>query len=131
MRILQFLCPYNPPSDQLKQLMTDQMNTWSRLRWLSTDPDYITAPFTVDIWKEHTTITGLYWFDYDSVYNNIGDDGRSIADQMLGNGALQGILKMAPLVQSLPGTKLELLDVEDMIAEGYILADTQDNSILP
>jgi hypothetical protein len=120
MKILQFLCPQDPPASQLKLLMVDQVNTWSRLQRLSSDPDYVTQPFDASIWHEHTTTPGLWWLDYDSVYAHIGDDGRKIADQMLGNGALQGILKMAPLVQALPGTKLELVEVADPIAAGYL-----------
>lgn len=120
MRILQFLCPQDPPAEQLKALMVDQVNTWSRLQRLSDDPEYTTAPFGPEIWREHTTTTGLWWLDYDSVYEHIGDDGRKIADQMLGTGALQGILRLAPLVQALPGTKLQLVDVADPVAAGYL-----------
>lgn len=120
MKILQFLCPQDPPATQLKALMLDQVNTWSRLQRLSSDPEYSTAPFGPEIWREHTTTPGLWWMDYGSVYEHIGDDGRKIADQMLGTGALQGILRLAPLVQALPGTKLELVDVEDLVAAGYL-----------
>ncbi len=120
MRILKFLCPQDPPVTQLKQLMVDQVNTWSRLQRLSTDPEYSTAPFGSEIWKEHTTTAGLWWLDYDAVHAQIGDDGRKIADQMLGMGALQGILRLAPLVQALPGTKLELVYVTDLVADGYL-----------
>ena len=50
MKILQFLCPQDPPATQLKQLMVDQINTWSRLQWLTDDPAYTTAPFSADVW---------------------------------------------------------------------------------
>jgi hypothetical protein len=120
MRVLQFLCPQDLPATQLKQLMIDQANTWSRLQRLSTDPEYTTAPFDTSIWREHTTTAGLWWFDYDNVYANIGDDGRKIADQMFGTGALQGILRLAPLVQAHPGTKLELVEVSDPVSSGYL-----------
>ena len=124
MKILQFLCPQDPPASNLKQLMLDQVNTWSRLQRLANDPEYTTAPFGPEIWREHTAIAGLWWLDYDSVYAHIGDDGRKIADQMLGTGPLQGILKMAPLVQALPGTKLELIEVEDPVVAGYLPVPT-------
>ena len=120
MNILQFYCPQNPPAEQLKQLMVDQVNTWSRLQRLANDPDYTTAPFDMSMWHEHTTKKGLWWLDYDAVYEHVGDDGRKIADQMFGTGELQGILKMAPLVQALPGTKLELVQVNDPVASGYL-----------
>jgi hypothetical protein len=120
MQVLQFLCPQDPPATQLKQLMIDQVNIWSRLQRLSTDPEYTTAAFDASMWHEHTTKPGLWWIDYDSVYAQIGDDGRKIADRMLGAGALQGILRHSPLVQALPGTKLELVDVADIVADGYV-----------
>lgn len=126
MIILQFLCPQDPPATQLKQLMLDQINTWSRLQRLSSDPDYSTAPFGPEIWREHTATAGLWWFDYGSVYAHIGDDGRKIADQMLGNGPLQGILKVAPLVSALPDSRLELVDVADPVAAGYLPAEVTE-----
>jgi hypothetical protein len=120
MRVLQFLCPLNPPAEQLKQLMVDQINTWSRLRWLSTDPEYTTAPFDTSIWREHTTTEGLWWLDYDSTYAQIGDDGRKIADQMFEPGLLTGILLHAPLVVAMPDMKLQLVEVADPVAAGYL-----------
>lgn len=120
MQILQFFCPQDPPASQLKQLMLDQINTWSRLQRLSNDANYSTAPFGPEIWREHTATAGLWWFDYSSVYAHIGDDGRKIADQMLGNGPLQGLLKAAPLVNALPGSRLELIEVADPVAAGYL-----------
>jgi hypothetical protein len=120
MRVLQFLCPLNPPAEQLKQLMVDQINTWSRLRWLSTDPEYTTAPFDTSIWREHITTEGLWWLDYDSTYAQIGDDGRKIADQMFEPGPLTGILLHAPLVVEMPEMKLQLVEVADPIAAGYL-----------
>lgn len=120
MKILQFYCPQNPPADQLKQLMVDQINTWSRLQRLSDDPEYSTALFDTLVWHEHTITQGLWWLDYDSVYDHIGDDGRKIADQMFGIGEMQGILRMTPLVQSLPGTKLEITNIDDFVTSGYL-----------
>lgn len=120
MKILQFRCLQDPPATQLKQLVIEQANTWSRLQRLSNDPNYTTSPFSVDLWKPHTTIAGLYWLNYDSIYNNLGDDGRLIADQMLGDGPLRGILKNAPLVNALPDSKLEVVEVLDLVADGYL-----------
>ena len=122
MKILQFLCPTNPPAEQLKQLMVDQINTWSRLQWLANDPEYSTAPFDASIWHEHTTTEGLWWLDYDSTYAQIGDDGRKIADQMFEPGPLTGILLHAPLVVEMPDMKLKLVEVSDPVAAGYLPA---------
>jgi hypothetical protein len=122
MRVLQFLCPSNPPAEQLKQLMVDQINTWSRLQWLSSDPEYTTQPFSLSVWREHTTTAGLWWLDYESIYAQIGDDGRKIATQLLEPGPLTGILLLAPLVATMPDLKLQLVEVADPIADGYLPA---------
>ncbi len=124
MKILQFLCPQDPPATQLKEIMVDQINTWSRLSWLTNDPAYVTIKYDGSIWHEHTTTPGLWWLDYDSIYSSLGNDGRKICDQMLGDGALQGILKLSPLVQALPDTKLETVEIADLVASGYLLATT-------
>lgn len=120
MRILQFTCVPNPPSDQLKQAMVDQLNEWSRLSYLADDPNYVTNRYDVSIWREHLTTPGLWWVDYDSLYNHIGDSGRKIADQMFGSGPMQGILRFSPLYQALPGTKLDMVEVADLVAAGYM-----------
>lgn len=120
MRILQFQCPYPDLAAALKQRMLDQINTWSRLQRLASDPAYGTDPFGMDQWHTHQTDASIHWADWDAIYANLGDDGRKIADQMLGTGPLQGILRMAPLVQQLPNMRLEMLDVPDPVAAGYL-----------
>ena len=35
-------------------------------------------------------------------------------------GEMQGILRMTPLVQSLPGTKLEITNIDDFVTSGYL-----------
>jgi hypothetical protein len=120
MRVLQFLCPLNPPAEQLKQLMVDQINTWSRLQWLANDPEYTTQPFDLSVWREHTVTAGLWWLDYDSVYAHIGDDGRKIATQLLEPGPLTGIVLLAPLVSTMPDLKLQMIEVLDPVAAGYL-----------
>jgi hypothetical protein len=122
MRILQFLCPQDPPAEQLKQLMVDQINLWSRLQWLANDPEYITQPFDLSVWREHTVTAGLWWLDYDSVYANIGDDGRKIATQLLEPGPMGGFLLLAPLVATMPDLKLQMIEVAEPIAAGYLPA---------
>ena len=122
MKIIQFKCPTDPPATQLKKLMIDQVNTWSRLQRLATDPAYGTEPFGMDQWRTHQTDASIHWADWDAIYANLGDDGRKIADQMLGTGPLQGILRMAPLVSTMPNLRLELLDIADPAAAGYMPA---------
>jgi hypothetical protein len=120
MKILQFLCPQDPPAEQLKALMLAQVNAWSRLQRLANDPEYTTNPFGPEVWHEHTETEGLWWVNWDAIYSNLGDDGRFIADQMLGSQPLQGILKNAPLVNALPSTKIEIVEVADLVAAGYL-----------
>jgi hypothetical protein len=120
MRVLQFLCPSNPPAEQLKQLMVDQINTWSRLQWLANDPEYTTQPFGLSVWREHTVTAGLWWLDYDSIYAQIGDDGRKIATQFLEPGPMTGIVLLAPLVAAMPDIRLQMIEVADPIAAGYL-----------
>ena len=121
MKIIQFRCP-EPPAMQLRQVMVDQVNTWSRLQRLTDDPDYVTAPFTVGGWRVHTTDPDLNWTNWDAIYNALGDDGRAIADQLLGEGPMQGILRHAPLVAALPDVRLEIVEIEDLVAAGYVEA---------
>ena len=121
MKIIQFRCP-EPPAAQLRAVMVDQVNTWSRLQRLADDPEYVTAPFTVDDWHVHTTEADLHWTNWDAVYTALGDDGRAIADQLLGEGPMQGILRHAPLVAALPDVRLEIVDVADLVAAGYVAA---------
>lgn len=122
MRIIQFLCPFDPPATRLRQLMVDQVNTWSRLARLSDDPDYGTRPWSMDDWREHQTTPGLWWADYGGIYEHLGDDGQKIADQMFGTGPMQGILRLAPLVQQLPDCRIQIVDVPDPVAAGYLPA---------
>jgi hypothetical protein len=121
MKLLQFTCQNDPPSTQLKQLLVDQFNSWSRLRWLTTDSGYSTDGFNMSVWKEHTVNIGLWWLNYDNVYNNLGDDGRAIADQMFGDLEFQGVLKASPLVDGVPETQIQIIDVSDLVASGYEL----------
>ena len=123
MRVLQFLCPSNPPAEQLKERMVDQINIWSRLRWLAHDPEYITQPFDLSVWREHTVTAGLWWLDYESIYAQIGDDGRKIATQFLEPGPMTGIVLLAPLVADMPDLKLQMIEVADPIAAGYLPED--------
>jgi hypothetical protein len=74
----------------------------------------------MSVWREHTQTPGLWWVDWDAIYTHLGDDGRAIADQMLGDGPLQGILRLAPLVAAIPNLRLQLVEVADPVAEGYL-----------
>lgn len=121
MRILQFVCPQDPPATELKELIVKQFNAWSRLKWLSNDENYMTAKFDLSTWKESATVSGLWWLNYDDVYSVLGDDGRVIADNLFGDLQFQGYLKAAPLVHGYPDTQLKIVNVADLVAAGYEL----------
>ena len=83
----------------------------------------------MSIWHEHTTAPGLWWIDYASIYAQIGDDGRKIADQMLEPGQLTGILLHAPLVVAMPEVKLQMVEVPDPVAAGYLPVPENETNI--
>jgi hypothetical protein len=119
-RVIQFTCADPQITAGLRALMVEQVNTWSRLSRLAADPKQVTDPFDVSVWKDHLTKNGVSWANYDSIYDNLGDDGRKIADQMLGSGPMQGILLNAPLMPSIdPAMRLSIVQVTDMVSEGY------------
>ncbi len=119
MKILQFICPTDTLAQEVQRLMIDQFNTWSRLQRLAQDPGYVTQPFSTSQWRVHQTDPTLHWLDWDSVYANLGDDGRRVADQMLGTGPLQGNMLDDPVVPDMPETTFQIVDVADPVAEGY------------
>jgi hypothetical protein len=124
MKILQFYCPNDPPATELKECITEQANIWSRLTRLSSDPDYVTAVFSVDTWKEHTTRPGLWWVDYGSIHAALGDDGRMIANHLIGSEVIKGALQKAPFNNLSPESVLELVEIDDLVAAGY-MANTE------
>jgi hypothetical protein len=122
MKIIQFRCAVPQATAGIRQKMLDTINRWSRLQWLANDPEYQTAPFGAEQWHTHTTDSDLSWADVDAIYPHLGDTGRQEWDERLGDGPLQGILRMAPLLQALPDCKLEIVDVADPVAAGYLPA---------
>jgi hypothetical protein len=72
------------------------------------------------VWRKHTVTAGLWWLDYDSIYAQIGDDGRKIATQLLEPGPMAGNMLLAPLVETMPDLKLQMIEVADPIAAGYL-----------
>lgn len=121
MKIIQFRCLVPEIADQLKAMMVSQINEWSRLRWLKDDPEYATDTYDVSCWKQHLIDPAIYWVNWTPVYENLGESGKLIADQMLGNGPMQGVLLGKPLVNSMPEIVLNILNVIDPVSEGYLL----------
>lgn len=119
MKIIQFYCPQDPPASELKACITEQANIWSRLSMLTTDPAYVTAAFDVNAWREHTAKPGLWWVDYDAIHSALGDDGRKIANHLIGSDVLKGVLQKAPFSNESTAV-LEIVDVADPVAAGYM-----------
>lgn len=117
MRVIQFICATDPPLSQLQALMLDQINHWSRLQRLAGDPAYSTAPFGPEQWHQHTTDSTLWWADWGSIYEHLGDDGRGIADTRIGTPEAPGPVCRTPLFG---GVSLVLVDVADPVAAGYL-----------
>jgi hypothetical protein len=120
MKIIQFTCPDDEIATKLKELMVNQVNEWSRLKYLANDPEYVTSFWGPDIWQEHLETPNLWWTNYDAIYDNLGETGRNIADQMLGFGNWQGIMRLVPLVIQMPDMLLQIVDIEDPVAAGYL-----------
>ena len=122
MRIIEFEC-YTPEiAFVLKAIMTFQLNQWSRLSYLVTDEEYQTDMFDESIWKVHTQNENLYWANYDEIFSNLGFSGQQIATQLLEPGVFTGVLLQRQLLPSYaPETVLELKNIEDLVAEGYMV----------
>lgn len=127
MKIIQFTCDVHVVSNELKLMMLQQVNAWSRLQRLSNDENYVTAPFGYETWHTHTTNPNLHWADWDAIYSALGDDGRIIADRFLGEGPFKGLLRMTDLLPVIaPGVRLQIVDVADPFADGYLPAPEPD-----
>ena len=123
MRVLRFTETDTARAQALVEEMTAQINTWSRLQHLCDDPDYVTEPFPVSIWKQHTITPGVRWLDYDSIFANLGDAGRNIADCFVGSVASPGY------ICRIHNCNLSLVDVADPVWEGYL--PTPPDIIMP
>lgn len=124
MKIIQFILLHAETAEELKQRILHQANTWAGFNYLRVDdPDYTTDPFGMDEWHAHLETPGLWWADYGRIYEHLGDRGREIANQMFGAGErLQGILLNAPLSLGYPDARLQIVEVADPVADGYLAA---------
>jgi hypothetical protein len=128
MKIIQFILLHAETAEELKQRILHQANTWAGFNYLRVDdPDYTTDEFGMDEWHEHLETPGLYWADYGKIYAHLGDRGRQVADQMFGTDhPLQGILLNAPLSLDYPDSHLQIVEVDDPVAAGYLPAPVED-----
>ena len=122
MDIIQFSCPDPTVAATLMTDINGIVNEWARLSWLTNDPRYNTALFSTAQWQAMASTPTTYWCDYDAVYNNLGDSGRAVSDMLVGTTAQAGYMTQHPLVPSLAGTQLQLLNVTDLVAAGYMAA---------
>lgn len=114
MKLIQFTCDNTELAQALKEKMTRIVNLLSRLNFLTNDPEYITSPFGTDGWYTHTVETNLHWSLWDAVYANLGDNGRELADEVIID------LIVGQEFNAYPGIILEIVDVENPYAAGYL-----------
>ena len=128
MRVIQFICSHEETAEELKQRILHQANTWGGFNYLRVDdPDYTTSPWSMDEWHAHLETPGLWWADYGKIYEHLGDRGREVADQMFGTDEpLQGILLHAPLSLDYPDARLQIVEVDDPVADGYLPAPVEE-----
>jgi len=130
MRILELYSESAALAENAKFMIVQQFNTWSRLQRLSNDENYTTSAFGIDLWQEHATKPNIFWLNFSSIYENLGDDGKLIADQFLGEKIEdgQGLLLDKPLLLNAPKITLTVKEVTDLVADGYLnLEQTQNN----
>ena len=120
--VIQFLCADAEDAEELKEIILEVANEFSGLPFRAEDPDYITNPFGMDEWHEHTQTVGLWWANYGAIYKHLGDSGRKLADRFFGFAPKHGILRHAPLLAAQPEMRLQILDVQDPVAQGYLPA---------
>jgi hypothetical protein len=128
MKVIQFILLHAETAEELKQRILHQANIWAGFNYLrEDDPDYSTDAFDMDEWHAHLETPGLWWADYGKIYAHLGDRGREIADQMFGTDhPLQGILLNAPLSLDYPDSHLQIVEVDDPVAAGYLPAPVED-----
>ena len=120
--VIQFLCPDPEDAEELKEIILEVANEFSGLPFRAEDPEYITNPLGMDEWREHTQTSGLWWANYGEIYKHLGGSGRKLAERFFGFAPKHGILRHAPLLVAHPEMRLQILDVQDPVAQGYLPA---------
>jgi hypothetical protein len=57
--------------------------------------------------------------DYDAIHAALGDDGRKIANHLIGSDVIRGVLQKAPFNDISPESVLQIVEVEDPASAGY------------
>lgn len=122
MRIIQFTTENPVVVQKLIGFCLEQVNTWSLLQDRSAnDPGYVTQPWGPETWQTKVDDPNIYWVNFDGVYDHLGDNGRIIANRLLIPGPDSGILLNLPFFKDLdPAAVLSLIEVEDLVAAGYV-----------
>lgn len=63
--------------------------------------------------KKHPTLD-IWWFIYDDIYPHLGDEGRVMADMLVGKTP-DGQPNMSELI-------FEMVEIEDLVAEGWVIS---------
>lgn len=116
--VLQFICSDAATASEIINLIIGQINEWSRLQWLTNNPEYITQPWDASIFQTKVSDATTYWINHDSIYANLGDSGRKIADLFIGTPSIPGLL-IGEYFNIFPGIELQLISVADLVSSGY------------
>ena len=119
MHILQFRATDQDDIQAAIGAMLVTVNGWSLLDYRVThDPEQVTQPWGPEAFQQHTTEPELWWANWSQVYPHLGEIGCELADLNIGTPDNLGILIGSSL--SARELTLELVDVDDLVAAGYV-----------
>jgi hypothetical protein len=117
--ILQFSCPPGPSLTAASAAFLALMNNASRFNYLVNTPGYGTDQFDNSIFNVSVSTPNLNWINWDTVYSSLGDNGRDIANILIGTPEQPGWMLSAPIPGIAPPTTISILNVADLVASGY------------
>jgi hypothetical protein len=127
MKILQFKASELEAIQDATRNMLLTINGWSLLSWRAENNEgQVTLPFGDDIFHQHTTDPELWWVNWSEIYPHLGQIGQSLADLQIGSLDSPGVLLGSYLGSEKITTekiKLELVEVADLVAAGYLPDD--------
>jgi hypothetical protein len=122
MHILQFRA--TDPGDIQAAIgaMLVTVNGWSLLDFRArNDAEQVTQPWGPEVFRQHIADPEIWWTNWSQIYPHLGEIGRGLADLNIGTPDNLGILIGSPL--SARALTLELVDVADLVAAGYVVDD--------
>ena len=112
MNINQFTEPDADKAAIIIERITAQLNAWSNFGVLRQDPTYNTNGFQISDWQIKADDPTTHWVNYDTVFANLGDQGRLAAQELIGSRRVHGALMRAPICPDGGSTMLEFATIE-------------------